>query len=187
MREICSRKLCLPGRQCSGVVRIFTTCFVDVCVVHTHTPLSVAFGYHYHIAEPRGVLNLPDESGFEEALNLLFCFSHFFRAHASQFLCNRLTSVDYRQLVAGEIGIYSGHIYRGPHEERSPSGFGLSWIFLAGGSRSTKRHPLAVSGFPSFGSYSFEMCKDGSCYDCSYPVKGRSFHNRIVGGIVVDD
>ncbi|MED6154865.1 hypothetical protein PIB30_000367 [Stylosanthes scabra] len=42
---------------------------------------------------------------------------------------------------------------------RSPSGFGLSWTFFSGGSRSTKKHHLAPSGFSNFGSCSLEMCK----------------------------
>ncbi|MED6169769.1 hypothetical protein PIB30_024426 [Stylosanthes scabra] len=96
---------------------------------------------------------------------------------------------------------------------RSPSGFGLSWTFLSGGSRLTRRHLLASSGFSSFGSCSLEMCKvaflrflfisakyayfssisyelhgeDGSCYNRSYPVEGRSSYNRIVGRVMIDD
>ncbi|MED6184161.1 hypothetical protein PIB30_044827 [Stylosanthes scabra] len=135
-------------------------------VVDTHSPLSIALWYDHHVAKPYGALNFLDESRFKEALNLLLGFSHFFWAHSLELLSYRFTIMYDGQLVAGKLfwQVLRNHSYLLgllPYLDcwRSPSGFGLSCIFFSGGSRSTKRHPLIVSGFSSFGTCSLEMCK----------------------------
>ncbi|MED6180191.1 hypothetical protein PIB30_008049 [Stylosanthes scabra] len=73
-------------------VWIFRACLVQVGVVDAHLPLPITFGHHHHVAKPCGILDLLDESCFQETLNLFLDFGHFLRAHSPQLLHNRLAA-----------------------------------------------------------------------------------------------
>ena len=50
---------------------VFWACIIEVGVIDAHPPFAFLFGYHFYICQPIRVLHFPDESGFQQLVNLI--------------------------------------------------------------------------------------------------------------------